>query len=386
MAHYTTILNELLNILPRHAFEGLVKSHNGDRYVKRFDCWNQLTAMIYAQASGKQSLRDIQQGLEANPARLYHLGLKTIKRSTLSDANSKRPYQIFQGLFNKLLGRCQEIAPKHDFRFKNPLHSLDASVIDLCLSVFPWAKFRTTKGAVKIHCGLDHSGMLPDFLMITDAKKHEVSVAKKFLPIIPDSIYCMDKGYTDFTFFRHIHDAKAFFVTRAKDNLDCRVVGQHSETNKKGVVADELIELKGFYTQQDYPKLLRLVTYYDWETSKELVFITNNMRLSALTIARIYKARWQIEIFFKWIKQNLKIKTFLGTSENAVMTQIWIAMCYYLLLAFIKFQTNFKRSLFYLHRLVRETLMARCTLIDILKATTTIIPRLKREDPQLAFF
>lgn len=385
MAHYTTVLNELLNLLPRHAFESLVKSHNGDRYVKRFDCWNQLTAMIYAQASGKQSLRDIQQGIEANPARLYHLGLPAIKRSTLSDANSKRPYQIFQGLFNKLLGRCQEIAPKHDFRFNNPMHSLDATVIDLCLSVFPWAKFRTTKGAIKIHCGLDHSGMLPDFLMITDAKKHEVSVAKKFLPIIPDSIYCMDKGYTDFAFFRHIHDAKAFFVTRAKDNLDCRVIGQHSEANKKGVVADELIELKGFYTQQDYPKLLRLITYCDWETSKELVFITNNMRLSALTIARIYKSRWQIEIFFKWIKQNLKIKTFLGTSENAVMTQIWIAMCYYLLLAFIKFQTNFKRSLFYLHRLVRETLMAKCTLIDILKATTTIIPKLKRDDPQLAF-
>ena len=195
----------------------------------------------------------------------------------------------------------------------------------------------------------------------------------------------MDKGYLDYTFLRQINDDKAFFVTRAKDNMDYRFIGQHSEANKKGVVADMLVELKGYYAAQDYPKPLRLIHYFDWETSKELVFLTNNMKLSALTIAQIYKARWQIEIFFKWIKQNLKIKTFLGASENAVLTQIWIAMCYYLLLSYIKFQTSYKHSLFYLHRVIQDTLLARCTLIDILKATESIIPKLKRDDPQLTF-
>lgn len=387
MSHYTTVLNEMLNLLPRHQFDTLVRRHDSDRYVKRFNSWHQLVTMLYAQASGKQSLRDIQQGFQANPARLYHLGLPEIKRSTLSDANSKRSYKVFEGLFNKLLIRCQEVAPnKHGFKFKNPLHSLDATTIDLCLSVFPWAKFRQAKGGIKLHYDLNHAGMIPEFLRITDAKEHEITVARKFFTITPDSIYCVDKGYMDFEWFRHIHDAGAFFVTRAKNNLDCRFIGQHSEANKKGVVADELIELKGFYVSKDYPHPLRRIHYFDWETSKELVFLTNNLHLSALTITQIYKARWQIEIFFKWIKQNLKIKTFLGASENAVLTQIWIAMCYYLLLAFIKFQTNYKYSLFYLHRIIRETLLARCTLIEILKATESVIPKLKRDDPQLTFW
>ena len=385
MSHYTTILGEISNLLPRHEFEKLVKQHECNRYVKTFNSWHQLITMIYAQASGKQSLRDIQQGLEVNTNRLYHLGLPPIKRSTLSDANSNRSYKVFEGLFYKLLTRCQDVAPKHKFKFKNPLHSLDATTIDLCLSVFPWAKFRTAKGGIKLHYDLNHAGMLPEFLIVTDAKHHEVTVAKQFFPITPDSIYCMDKGYIDFDFLRQINDDKAFFVTRAKDNMDYRLIGQHSEANKKGVVADELIELKNYYSSKDYPKPLRLIHYLDWETSKLFVFLTNNMRLSALTIAQIYKARWQIEIFFKWIKQNLKIKTFLGTSENAVMTQIWIAMCYYLLLSFIKFQTSYKHSIFYLHRVIRETLLARCTLIDILKATESITPRLKRDDPQLTF-
>lgn len=376
----------MLNLLPRHQFESLIRKHDSDRYVKRFNSWHQLTTMLYAQASGKQSLRDIQRGLEANSARLYHLGLPSIKRSTLSDANSTRTYKTFEGLFYKLLSRCQEVAPRHRFKFKNPLHSLDATTVDLCLSIFPWAKFRRAKGGIKLHYDFNHSGLLPEFLHITDAKQPEITVAKQFFSIIADSIYCMDKGYTDFGFFRLIHDAKAFFVTRAKDNLSCRFIGQHAEPNKKGVLSDDLVELEGFCSSKDYPHPLRLIRYYDAETDKELVFLTNNMRLSALTIAQIYKARWQIEIFFKWIKQNLKIKTFLGSSENAVMTQIWVAMCYYLVLAFIKFQTNYKHSLFYLHRVIQETLLARCTLIELLKATSSIIPRLKRDDPQLTFF
>lgn len=386
MAHYTTILNEMLNLLPRHRFETLVKSHNADQYVKKFTCWNQLTTLLYAQISGKQSLRDIQQGFQANSSRLYHLGLPAVKRSTLSDANANRPSQIFEGLFYRLLERCQEVTPKHRFKFKNPLHTLDATTIDLCLSVFPWAKFRQAKGGIKLHYDLNHAGMIPEFLRVTPAKEHEITVAKQFFHVLPDSIYCFDKAYIDFGWFRRIHDTKAFFVTRAKDNLNHVVIGQHAQANEKGVLSDELIELQGFYSSQNYPHPLRLIRYYDAETDKELVFLTNNMKLAALTIARIYKARWQIEIFFKWIKQNLKIKTFLGTSANAVLTQIWVAMCYYLLLAYIKCQTRYRYSLFYLHRVIRETLLARCTLIDILKATETVIPRLQRDDPQLAFF
>jgi len=386
MAHYTTVLNEMLNLLPRHRFETLVKSREADRYVKKFTCWNQLTTLLYAQASGKQSLRDIQQGFAANPSRLYHLGLPAVKRSTLSDANTNRSYKIFEGLFYRLLERCHQVTPKHRFKFKNPLHTLDATTIDLCLSVFPWAKFRQTKGGIKLHYDFNHAGMIPELIRITPAKEHEITTAKQFFDILPDSIYCFDKGYIDFGWFRRIHDSKAFFVTRAKDNLDCTVIGQHSESNKKGVLSDDLIELQGFYSSQNYPHPLRLIRYYDTETDKELVFLTNNVKLAALTIARIYKARWQIEIFFKWIKQNLKIKTFLGVSSNAVLTQIWIAMCYYLLLAYIKYQTRYKHSLFYLHRAIRETLLSRCTIIDLLNATEKIIPKLKRDDPQLAFF
>lgn len=386
MAHYTTIMNELLNLIPRHRFETVVNSLSGNRYVKRFDCWNQLTVLLYAQASGKDSLRDIEQAFKVNSERLYHLGLPNIKRSTLADANTTRNYRIFENLFYRLLERCKEITPQHKFKFKNPLYTLDATVIDLCLATFPWAKFRTTKGALKLHYQFDHAGEIPSFLVITDAKHHEVQVAQKNFYILADSIYCLDKGYLDFGWFRRIEEAKSYFVTRAKDNLKYTVIGQHSQSNKKGVLSDEIIALSGYYPAKDYPDNLRLIRYYDKETDKTLVFITNNFNLSNFTIAQIYKARWQIEIFFRWIKQNLKIKTFLGTSKNAVLTQIWVAMCYYLILAYIKYQSRYKYSLFYLHRVIRETLLSRFTLIDLLRASERILPRLKDTEAQLAFW
>lgn len=373
----------MLHLLPRHQFETLVNRYQSNRYVKKFNCWHQLVVLLYAQASGKQSLRDIQYGFTANQARLYHLGLPEIRRSTMSDANAQRDYQIFEGLFYKLLERCKDITPKHRFKFKNPLYSLDATVIDLCLEVFSWARFRKTKGAIKLHYQFDHAGQIPSFLIVTAANTHEITVAREHFALVPDSIYCLDRGYTDFGWFRRIHDAKAFFVTRAKDNLNYRVIGQHNEPDKKGVLSDELIELQGFYPSQEFPGSLRLIRYFDHETNKELVFLTNNLRLAGFTIAQIYKARWQIEIFFKWIKQNLKIKTFLGTSRNAVLTQIWVAMCYYLLLAYIKYQTRYKFSLFYLHRVVRETLLSHCSLIDLLRASEAILPKLKQSEAQL---
>ena len=385
MAHYTTIMNELLNLIPRHRFETIVSNHGGNRYVKRFDCWNQFTVLLYAQSSGKDSLRDIEQAFMVNSNRLYHLGLPAIKRSTLADANTNRNYCIYENLFYRFLERCKDITPKHKFKFKNPLYSLDATVIDLCLSTFPWAKFRTTKGALKLHYQFDYSGNIPSFLVVTDAKQHEVKVAKKDFDLIPDSIYCVDRGYLDFGWFSRINEAKAYFVTRAKDNLKYSVVGQHKEPNKKSVLSDEIISLSGYYPSQEYPATLRLIGYYDKETDKEFAFLTNNFHLSAFTIAQIYKARWQIEIFFKWIKQNLKIKTFLGTSKNAVLTQIWVAMCYYLLLAYIKYQTKYRYSLFYLHRVIKETLTCRLSIIDLLRAGEKTLPKLKREEFQFSF-
>lgn len=386
MAHYTTIMNELLNLIPRHRFETVVNNLSGNRYVKRFDCWNQLTVLLYAQSSGKDSLRDIEQAFKVNSERLYHLGLPQIKRSTLADANTNRAYRIFENLFYRLLERCKEITPRHKFKFKNPLYTLDATVIDLCLAAFPWARFRTTKGALKLHYQFDHSGQIPSFLVVTDAKHHEVQVAQKNFDILADSIYCFDKGYLDFGWFRRIKEAHSYFVTRAKDNLKYEVIGQHNLSNKKGVLSDEIISLSGYYQNKDYPDKLRFIRYYDKETDKTLVFLTNNFELSSYTISQIYKARWQIEIFFKWIKQNLKIKTFLGTSKNAVLTQIWVAMCYYLILAYIKYQSRYKYSLFYLHRVIKETLLSRLTLIDLLRASERILPRLKDTEVQFAFW
>lgn len=382
MSHYNTILNQVLQLIPRHQFEAIAKHHSGNRYVKRFDCWNQLTTLLYAQASGKDSLRDIEQGLSINDSRLYHLGLPAIKRSTLSDANQSRSYQIFEDLFYKMLTRCQDLTPKHKFRFKNPLRLIDATIINLCLSVFSWAKYSTTKGGLKLHYELDYSGNVPSFLVITDAKDHETTVIKRYFDITADSIYCFDRGYNDFVLYRRITQNKAFFVTRAKDNLVYTVTGQHTESLKKGILSDEVIALDN----KKYTKPLRLIRYYDDESGKIIVFLTNNFELAPHTITQIYKARWQIEIFFKWIKQNLKIKTFLGTSQNAVLTQIWVAMCYYLLLTYIKYQTKFKNSLFYLHRIIKETLMARLTLIDILRASPTRLSRFKNGEYQYVFF
>jgi len=384
MAHYNTILHQLLLLIPRHQFDNIVETLDGDRYVKTFSTWNQLTTLLYAQASGKESLREIENGLLLQSSRLYHLGLPAkVPRSTLSDANTHRDARIYEQLFYKLLSRCRDLTPKHKFRFKNPLYSLDATVVDLCLAMYPWAKFRRRKGAIKLHYQFDHSGELPVFLTITDGKRHEISVAKESFSISPDSIYCFDKGYIDYAWLRRITDEKAFFVTRAKDNLAAQFLGQQEGPKKKGVLFDFIIETTGLYAHQDYPYPLRLIGYLDSESGLYLEFLTNNFELSATTIAQIYKARWQIEIFFKWIKQNLKIKTFLGTSKNAVLTQIWVAMCYYLLLAYVKYQARYPASLFYLHRVIKETLLERASMFDLMHLNPSRLDRLRRQDLQL---
>jgi hypothetical protein len=378
-------MSQLLVLIPRHEFHSLVSQWGADRYVKKFTTWNQFSTLLYAQAGDKRSLRDIQNGLTAQSSKLYHLGLTDpIRRSTLSDANSSRNWAVFQGLFDKLLERCQSLSPKHRFKFKNPLRIWDATVIDVCLSMFPWAKFRKRKGALKLHCQLEQAGQIPSFAVVTDGKCHDLRAAKTFFEVIPDSIYCIDKGYFDFSLFRRMHDAGAFFVTRAKDNLNYTVTGQQKTLKNKGVLADETIALNVFYSQKDFPFPLRLIRFHDEEQNRTFEFLTNNFQLSAATIAGIYKARWHIEAFFKFIKQNLKVKTFLGTSKNAVLTQLWVAMCYVLLLAYIKFQTKCRFSLFYLHRLIKETLLERLSLIDLLGLSESKLPKI-RDRSQLCF-
>lgn len=381
-----TIFTELLKLCPRYHFEKAVERYGGDRYVKTFTTWQQYITVLYSQITQKDSLRDIETGLSAQASRWYHLGLTGVHKSTLSDSNTKRDYRIFEETFYHLLARCKDLTPKHKFRFKNPLYTIDATTIDLCLSVFPWAKFRKTKGAIKMHCLYDHSGALPSFLTVTDGKRHEVRVVKeRSFPLLPDSIISIDKAYIDYKWLYSLDQKGIWFVTRSKSNIDYVVAGQH-ETGGKGVISDQRILLQGVFTKEKYPKELRLIKYYDEERKKTFTFLTNNLKLAATTIAQIYRSRWQIELFFKWIKQNLKIKSFLGTSKNAVMTQIWVAMCYYLLLTYIKYQTKYGYSLLKLSRVIRELLFERKNLIDILTLRPERLRCVQIEAPQGALF
>ena len=387
MKYVSTIFSQLLNMLSRYQFDQEVAREQANRYTKHFTAWNQLLVNLYAQVTGKKSLRDIETGLKVHQNSWYHLGLKNAVRSTISYANSKRTYRLMESTFYHLLKKCRDITPRHKFRFNNPLYTLDATVIDLCLSMFPWAKFRERKGALKIHMLLDHRGTIPSFMVVTDAKQHEVKVANNiFLPLSLDSILVVDKAYIDFQWLYRLKQQGIYFVTSVKERMNYRVIGQQPVNARQGMLADEEIMLTGFYTQQKYPEKLRLVTYYDQEHDKTYQFLTNQFTFSAYTISQIYKTRWEIELFFKWIKQNLKIKTFLGTSKNAVLTQIWTAMIYYLLLAYIKYQTKYKHSLLYLTRVIKECLFKRADIIDLLNLSLKNVGRLRDPCYQLCLF
>lgn len=387
MSSLNTVLNELLQIVPRYKFDSLVSEYDNDRYVKYYTTWQQLITLLYAQMKGKDSLRDIITSLNTHKASWYHMGLKDIHRSTISDANRNRSYEVYEKLFYAILNKTKNITPRHKFRFKNPLYSIDATVIDLCLSMFPWAQFRKTKGALKLHYQYDHSGAIPSFLVVTDAKHHEAKVVKdEPFPLLPDSIVSVDRGYIDYKWLNSLNNKRVFFVTRAKSNIKYTVTGQQEVERKKGLLFDQTIVLTGYYTSKKYPQPLRLIGYKDPQKGKELVFLTNNFKLSAFTIAQIYKSRWQIELFFKWIKQNLKIKSFLGTNKNAVLSQIWVAMCYYLLLAYIKYQTKYTKSLTELTRIISEAVFFKVSIIDLLSITQYNLHKLNKFDPQLALF
>jgi len=322
--------------------------------------------MAMAQLSGRNSLRDIVENISAQAHRLYHLGSAKLSRSNLSRINEDKPYALYEALFGKLLSRCQGMVPGHNFRFDNPLYSLDASTIDLCLSAFPWADFRTTKGAIKLHVGLNHAGYLPEFVTVTEGKTSDIEVGRT-LEFPKGSMVAIDRGYNDYAWYNQLTEKGIFFVTRLKSNAKTRVVSRRPVLSSKGLTSDQTIEFTGVQTAKKCPVQLRRIGYRDKETGKHYIFLTNNFKLAAKTIADIYKARWQVELFFKWIKQNLKIKSFIGTSKNAVMTQIWIALCVYLLLAFLKFQSKLKKTMQQILRLLQLNLFEKRDLMALLR-------------------
>ena len=333
MAHSSTIFSQLLQLVSRHDFIRLEKEgFKFGRKPRSLTRWSQFVAMMFAHISGRTSLRDIASQLGTQTRRLYHLGVRTVKRSTLSDANQDRPAEFFESVFHHLYAKCSAVAPKKRFRFKCKLYSFDSTVVDLCLSLFPWARFRKNKGGIKLHTLLDHDGHIPAFVQVSDAKTPDL-VAARLLRLPPGSITVFDRAYIDFAWFGRLDQNDQFFVTRMKRNISYKVIERREVDRSKRITSDQLILLTGAKAKE-CPIFLRKIGYRDPETGKHYVFLTNIRHLVAKTICDIYHGRWQIELFFKWIKQNLKIKTFFGTSRNAVLTQVWIALIAVLLLAF----------------------------------------------------
>lgn len=375
----TTVLHQLLTLLPEQQFSSFVRQHNADKYVKKFTCFNQLTTLLYAQITGRDCLREIESDLRLLDSTWDELGLSSISRSTLSRANSKRPSTIYESLFYILFEQCQQLSSGSRFSFKNPLHAIDASSISVCLSLFDWAKFRTAKGAIRIHADLDLRNHIPRFLDLTDGKTHEVKVLQEAdLTIYPKgTIFVMDRGYNDYKLLWKIKKAGHHFVIRRKKNMNSFVIAVHRLANGKGVLKDERIALTLPKAQEAYPQDLRQVTYADNE-GNVYEYLTDEFRLSASNIAEIYKRRWEIETFFRWIKQNLKIKTFLGTSKNAVMTQIWVAMIYFLLLKWLAHCLGYKKSLTNISRKLAASCLHQFQLFEVICITPTGLRRLKQ--------
>lgn len=346
MVRTASMFSQLLNIFPRIEFEKAVRAHKAERYAKGFTCWEQFVAMLFCQLAQAHSLREICGGLSCCLGKLIHLGVRDApKRSTLSYANKHRPWELYENVFYQLLEKCQLQTPgKTKFRFRNKLLSLDATVIDLCVTLFDWADFRQTKGAVKLHLLLDHDGYLPTFAQITEGNVHEVKIAQK-LHFPTGSIVVVDRGLTDFSLFRRWTDEGVYFVTRQKFNAAYQIVERRNVPENRGVLSDEVIRFTGPKTKHDCPHLLRRIVYQDKETGKKLVFLTNHLDFGATTIASIYKDRWQIELFFKALKQNLKVKTFVGTSPNALKTQIWTALIAMLLLKYLQLRSRLNWAL-----------------------------------------
>jgi len=352
-----SLFSQLLHFFPRSDFERLVRDHNSDFGSKGFSSWQQLVSMLFCHFGRASSLAEITQGLASCEGKLKHLGISAPGKSTLAYANQNRPWELYQSLFFQMLDKAKSEAIQHrrKFKFKAKLYSIDSTTIDLCLNSFEWAVFRRKKGAVKLHMRLDHDGYLPSYAVITEGKQHDSKAAWE-MPFEAGSITVFDKAYNDYSLFNHITTRKAWFVTRLKENAMFTVVDEREVADGSGVISDTIIQLDGYYSKQKYPGELRVIEYCDKETGKIFSFLTNNMKLSAKTIADIYKERWQVELLFKALKQHLKIKSFVGTSANAVKIQIWTALISILILKYLQLKSSFGWSLSNLAALLRMNL------------------------------
>lgn len=362
------VFAQAMDHLPLHTFRRCIQRYGGNRHIKRLTCQDQYRCMAFAQLTYRESLRDIEACLKAQSNKLYHMGIHAkIARSTLAEANEKRDWRIYADFAQSLIQTARRLYVDEDLGLEldNTVYALDATTIDLCLSVFPWAHFRQTKAAVKLHTLLDLRGNIPSFIHISDGKLHDVNVLDILLPE-PGAFYVMDRGYLDFERLYQLSQVSAFFVIRAKSNLQCRRVYSRPVDKSTGLCCDQTVSLTGFYASRHYPDHLRRIKFYDVQTDKRFVFLTNNFNLPALTITELYRYRWQVELFFKWIKQHLRIKSFFGTSENAVKTQVWIAVSVYVLVAIIKKRLNIKASLYSILQILSLTVFETMSINQLL--------------------
>ena len=374
MNHGKTLFAQLMDFLPWKTFHRIVDRNNGDRYVKSMTCAEQFRVMAFAQLTYRESLRDIEVCLAAQSAKLYHMGFRQeMKRATLADANEARDWRVHATFAEHLIAQARKlyVGESLGIELENTAYALDSTTIDLSLSLFPWAPFRSAKAAVKMHTLLDLRGNIPSFIHISDGKQHDVNVLDILVPEA-GAIYVMDRGYLDFARLHSLHRASAFFVTRAKSNMNARRIYSAATDRTTGLICDQTIALNGYYTSRDYPTYLRRIRFKDPESGKTLVFLTNNVALPAATICALYKARWQVELFFKWIKQHLRIKKFYGTSENAVKSQIWIAVSVYVLVAIVKKRLNLDASLYTLLQIFSLTLFEKMPIQQAFAGTDYI--------------
>ncbi len=381
MSHHNTAFHQLLKPLSRHEFEADAKKHHVGQKLRSATRWDQFVGMAMSQLSGRQSLRDIQSNLEAQQTKLYHLGAKPIPRSTLARLNENQPAELYEDVFHRLLKRCNSQPGHHKFRFKNPLYSLDASAIDLSMKLFPWSAHRDDTANVKLSIGLNHGTQVPDFVAITDGQENDIIQGRRF-SFPKGSIVAFDKGYVDYQWFKSLTDQGVFFVTRLRAKSVYKVLDRRPANRKMGVYSDHVIQLNSLHAIKRGAPRLRRIGYRDPETGKFYQFLTNHFGLSATTIAAIYKDRWKVELFFKAIKQNLKIKAFVGKSRNAVLTQIWIAMITYLLLAFARHSARAGWTVQRIMRVIQLNLFERRGLKEILDPDP---PRQKKGEPQMRF-
>ena len=363
------VFSQLTSYLPIKAFRRCVKRYGGSHKVQSFSCWDQYLCMAFAQLTYRESLRDIQVCLRAMQAKLYHMGIRSkVSKSTLADANEKRDWRIYADFAQVLIHHARSLYSDEFFgvELEQTVYALDSTTIDLCLSVFPWALFRKNKGAVKLHTLLDLRGSIPSFIWITDGTVHDVNILDELIPKA-GSIYLFDRAYIDYKRLLKIHKANAYFITRAKSNLRFKRQYSNNIDKSTGLKCDQIGVLERFYSSKNYPEKIRRIKYYDDVHDKNLVFLTNNLTLSALTITQLYKCRWQVETFFKWIKQHLRIKSFYGTSENAVKTQIWIAISVYVLVAIVKKQLNLEISLYTFLQILSLTAFEKVDILQLVR-------------------